>query len=148
MPKKILVIEDEATQVLLLTTRLREERFEAIAAMTGEEGLRKAVEEHPDLILLDIILPGMSGIELCQQLKERADTKKIPIILVTASGMRDIASRCKVFGAEACLVKPYHPQELLACIQRVFEAPPAQDEAIAAASSSHPTSKPSSRRAR
>lgn len=120
MAKRVLIIEDEATQVLLLKSRLQEHGFEVSTAMSGEEGLEKAVAERPDLVLLDIILPRMSGVEVSQRLEELPETKEIPVILVTASRTKDLEERCKTFGADGCLIKPYTVPELLEKISRVL----------------------------
>ncbi len=118
--RKILIIEDEAAQVLLVRSRLEEAGFDVLSAMNGEDGLRKAKHERPDLILLDIVLPGMDGVQVCDQLKQDPATQRIPVIMLTASGMRNLEERCKVFGADACLVKPYRPSELLEKIGTVL----------------------------
>ncbi|MBI3458040.1 MAG: response regulator [Candidatus Rokubacteria bacterium] len=120
LAKKVLIVEDEATQALFLTSRLSAHGFQVCSAMNGDEGLRKAFAERPDLILMDIILPGMSGVELCQRLKEAPETRHIPIILVTASGMSNLEARCRVFGVDACVVKPYEMPELLEKIQQLL----------------------------
>ena len=121
--RKILIIEDEAAQVLLVRSRLEEAGYAVLSAMNGEEGLRKAREERPDLVLLDIVLPGMDGVQVCDQIKQDPATQQIPVIMLTASGMRNLEERCKVFGADACLVKPYRPTELLQKISSILLAP-------------------------
>lgn len=115
------MIEDEAIQVLMLQLRLKEEGFEVVAAMEGEDGLRKATEERPDLILLDIVLPGMSGIDVCIALKDDPRTKKIPVLLLTASAMRGLEDRAKTFGVKGCLIKPYAMNDLLEKIGAIFQ---------------------------
>ena len=126
--KKILVVEDEATQVLLLQLRLTEQGFTVVCAMDGKEGLRKAAEEKPDLILLDVVLPGMSGIDVCIALKEDPRTQPIPVMLLTASGMRDLEERCKAFGVEGCLIKPYSMSVLLEKINAILPSDPATQQ--------------------
>lgn len=123
--KKILVVEDEATQILLLQMRLKEEGFQVITAMNGKDGLRKASEELPDLVLLDVVLPGMSGIDVCIALQADPKTSDIPVLLLTASGMRDLEDRCKVFGVRGCLIKPYAMPNLLEKIHQILPADPA-----------------------
>jgi len=82
--KKILIIEDEKDIVELLSFNLTREGFDVISANTGEEGLQKAEKEIPDLILLDIMLPGLNGIDVCRSLKGNEQTLHIPIIMLTA----------------------------------------------------------------
>ena len=113
MAKRILIIEDEATQVLLLESRLKASGFEIFRAMSGEEGLEKARTVKPDLVLLDVILPGITGLEVSQRLREEEATKDIPVILVTASQMKDLEQRSKIFGITALLTKPYAFADLL-----------------------------------
>jgi two-component system alkaline phosphatase synthesis response regulator PhoP len=121
MAKKILVIEDEAAQVLLLRSRLEARGYQVMSAMNGRDGLRKALEERPDLILLDIVVPDMNGLVVCERIKQTRDIQHIPVILVTASGMKSLEERCKVFGADDCLIKPYQLTELLGKIQALLE---------------------------
>jgi len=113
MAKRILIIEDEATQVLLLESRLRASGFEIARAMSGEEGLEKARTLKPDLVLLDVILPGITGLEVSQRMREEEATRDIPVILVTASQMKDLETRSKIFGITALLTKPYAFADLL-----------------------------------
>ena len=120
MAKKILVIEDEAAQVLLLRSRLEARGFQVVSAMNGRDGLRKASEERPDLILLDIVVPDMNGLMVCERIKQTPEIQHIPVILVTASGMKSLEERCKVFGADGCLIKPYQLTELLTKIQTLL----------------------------
>ncbi|MHB8931400.1 MAG: response regulator, partial [Melioribacteraceae bacterium] len=82
--KKILIIDDYPDNVFLLQDRLEKEGFEVIKAYHGETGIQKAIEEKPDLILLDIMMPDISGFEVCKILTANQETKLIPIILLTA----------------------------------------------------------------
>ncbi len=127
MLKKILIIEDEATQLLLLQTRFAGRGFTVFTASNGEDGFRKAVAEKPDLILMDMLLPGMTGLEVCQRLQELPETRPIPVLLVTASGMRDLEDRCKQFGIAGCLMKPYQLSELFQKIETIF---PSQQNSV------------------
>ena len=122
MPKKILVIEDDPAQVLMLQLRLKEEGFEVLSATDGKEGLRQAAEQTPDLVLLDVVLPGMSGIDVCIALKDDPRTKEIPVLLLTASAMRGLEDRVKTFGVAGCLVKPYEMSQLLEMIGGILHA--------------------------
>lgn len=106
--KTILVIEDEATQVLLLTLHLQERGYRVLSALDGEEGLRKAIEERPDLIVLDLVLPGLSGLEVHRQLQAHEATREIPVLVVTASRLRHVLAERGVAASGHCLSKPYH----------------------------------------
>ena len=82
--KKILVIDDQPGNVFLLQDRLNREGFKVITAYDGESGIKKTIEEEPDLILLDVMMPGMDGFQTCSEISSNEETKSIPIILVTA----------------------------------------------------------------
>ncbi len=120
--RKILIIEDEAAQVLLIRSRLEAAGFAVISAMNGEEGLQKARQQRPDLVLLDIVLPGLDGVQVCDRIKQDPQTQQIPVILLTASGMKNLEERCRVFGADGCLVKPYRSEDLLQKIHSLLPA--------------------------
>jgi CheY-like chemotaxis protein len=76
--KKILVVDDSRTALFMVTTILRKERYELVTACDGEQALEMAAAEHPDLILMDVIMPRKTGFEACRELKRREDTKAIP----------------------------------------------------------------------
>lgn len=103
--KKILFIEDEESLQKTVTDTLAKEDFEIVSALDGENGFRLAKEEHPDLILLDLRLPEMGGIEVLEKLKKDEDTKDIPVIILTnVEEMREI-QRAIDLGATTYLVK-------------------------------------------
>lgn len=111
--KKILFVEDEAELIMLMKTRLEANGYEVVSAMDGEEGLKKVYEEKPDLVLLDLIMPKMNGLEVCRRLKNDPATKDIPVLVVTAAGLKDLDEQCKSACADGYVKKPYDPQELL-----------------------------------
>jgi two-component system NtrC family sensor kinase len=110
----ILVIDDSSAIVLLISTILKEDQYNVITAFTGEEGLDKAIEHKPDLIVLDVMMPGMDGFETCVSLKADSVTKDIPVIIVTA--VNDTPSKVSGLkaGASDYLTKPFNAHELLA----------------------------------
>ena len=114
--KKILVIDDYPDNVFLLKERLERENFTVVKAFDGETGIQTAIEEQPDLILLDIMLPGMSGFEVCKELTSRAETKSIPIILLTALIEADSIKQGLQVGAYDYIKKPFNKTELIARI--------------------------------
>jgi DNA-binding response OmpR family regulator len=83
MPKDVLLVEDSLTQAAQIKATLEGLGFLVRVAYDGPEGLREVMEKHPDLIVLDVKLPGMDGFQICRRLKRSADTKKIPIIMLT-----------------------------------------------------------------
>jgi CheY-like chemotaxis protein len=119
--KRILFVEDEPDQVMMISLRLAKNGYEVISSTDGEEGLKKAVAEQPDLILLDVIMPGIDGLEVCRRLKKDPATRHIPVISTTAAGVDDIEHQCFAAGADDCVRKPYDSSELLAKIQRFLE---------------------------
>lgn len=114
--KKILVIDDLPDNVFLLQDRLEKEGFEVIKAYDGKMGLIKAEEEKPDLILLDIMLPDISGFEVCKKLSTQESTKLIPIILLTALTEAENTKAGLQAGAFDYVKKPFNRIELLARI--------------------------------
>ena len=119
--KRILHIEDEQDQIILVKALLERRGYEIILAEDGEEGLNKARADKPDLILLDVFLPKGSGFDVCRQLKAAAETKDIPIIMVTGSGDKHIEDQCKNIGAAGCVIKPYAAEELISEIEKVLK---------------------------
>jgi two-component system, sensor histidine kinase and response regulator len=114
--KKILVVDDQPDNVFILQDRLKRAGFEVIAAYEGETGIQKTIEEKPDLILLDIMMPDISGFDVCRKLVANEETKNIPIILVTAlTDAEDIKEGFDA-GAFDYIKKPFNRDEMLARI--------------------------------
>ena len=135
MPKdKILIIEDEEDVIELIRYNLVKEGYQVISAVSGEKGLDIALESQPNLILLDLMLPGLDGLEICRILKKNQKTDNIPIIMVTAKGGEaDIVAGLEL-GADDFIPKPFSPRVLLARIKavlrRVSVKPPGDKEVI------------------
>lgn len=117
---KILVVEDEEAQIELLTYNLNAEGYEVLQARDGEEGLLLAVEEIPDLIVLDWMLPQVSGIEVCRQLRQKSETKSVPIIMLTARSEENDRIRGLDTGADDYISKPYSVNELIARVRALL----------------------------
>lgn len=122
---KILLIEDEPSQVELIHYNLNAEGYEVLVAVDGEEGLELALEEIPDLILLDWMLPKVSGIEVCRQLRRSKITREIPIIMLTARSEESDKIRGLDIGADDYITKPYSIKELLARVRATMRRPSA-----------------------
>jgi len=120
MKALILIIEDEPPQAEMLRYNLEKENFRVAVATDGENGLLLAEEELPDLIVLDWMLPKLSGIEVCRRLRAGKETRRIPIIMVTARGEEDDRIRGLDTGADDYIVKPYSPSEMIARIRAVL----------------------------
>lgn len=121
MSDKILIVEDEIDTLNLAKMILEGEGFDIIAASNGEEGLKKVINEWPDLILSDLVMPIKSGIELCNALKSNPRTKLIPIIIFTVLG-RDVDKKlCEDAGADGHLIKPFTHNSLISKINKQLE---------------------------
>jgi two-component system, OmpR family, response regulator len=116
----ILVVEDEAALVTLLRYNLEREGFEVIEARDGEEALLLAKERRPDLVLLDWMLPLVSGIEVCRQLRRLPETRAVPVVMLTARGEEADKVRGLDSGADDYVTKPFSPRELLARVRAVL----------------------------
>jgi two-component system phosphate regulon response regulator PhoB len=116
----ILVVEDEDAILTMLRYNLEKEGFRVYTASDGEEGLLKVKEKRPDLLLLDWMLPSMSGIEVCRQLRRDINTRNIPVIMLSARGEEEDRIRGLDCGADDYLTKPFSPSELVARIRAVL----------------------------
>lgn len=124
--KKILIVDDQPDNVFILQDRLEHEGFDVLTAYDGPSGLKKAKDEKPQLILLDVMMPGMSGFEVCQKLTDDDETKHIPIILLTAlTGPEDIKEGLQA-GAYDYIKKPFNRIELIARINSALRFSEAQ----------------------
>jgi len=112
--QRILVIEDDPDIVELLQYNLEREGFEVCIAKTGEEGKAKAIECQPSLILLDLMLPRTSGLDVCRDLRSREDTRRTPLIMVTAKGEESDVVLGLELGADDYVTKPFSVKELIA----------------------------------
>lgn len=120
MAKNVLIIEDEQTLVNNLADKLRAEGFEVSTAMDGETGWDKVRSEKPDLIVLDIMLPGLDGLSLCRMVRNETSTMHIPIIMLTARGTEVDKIVGLESGADDYIVKPFGLGEFLARVRAVM----------------------------
>lgn len=116
----ILVVEDETPLVTLLRYNLEEAGFEVVEATDGEEALISVRERRPDLVVLDWMLPAVSGIEVCRQLRRRPETRDVPVIMLTARTEETDRIRGLDGGADDYVTKPFSPKELIARIRAVL----------------------------
>lgn len=123
--KKVLSIEDDAFLSSLVSGKLIETGFSVITASTGKDGLAKAALEHPDLILLDIMLPDMGGFEILEHLKGDPVTKDIPVIILSNLGGRDEIEKGIALGASSYLIKSnILPHEVAEMVQSQISSTP------------------------
>jgi len=127
---KVLVIEDEADIQEVIAYNLKREGFAVVTCGDGAEGLELARELAPGLLLLDLMLPGLDGLEICRRLRQDPITRDIPIIMVTAKGEEsDVVIGLSV-GADDYIIKPFSPRELLARVRAVLRRGAPRDEAV------------------
>jgi len=110
--KRILLVDDNQDILQVISRRLQSWGYETFTADSGEEGLRIAEEQRPDLIILDIMMPKMKGRDVCARLKANPKTQQIPVIFLTALGLADHVKAGMDVGAEDYIVKPFQPSEL------------------------------------
>lgn len=116
----VLIVEDDPDILELLQYNLQRDGFRTIVARTGEDGIRLAAADRPDLILLDLMLPGVQGHEVCRVLRQQPRTRATPIIMVTAKGEESDVVLGLERGADDYVIKPFGPQELIARIRAVL----------------------------
>ena len=117
---KIVVIEDEPDIVEVMSYNLKREGYQVASAMRGDEGLNLVRNQSPSLVILDLMLPGMDGLSVCQQIKSDPITRDIPIIIVSAKGEESDVVIGLGMGADDYLGKPFGPRELLARVKAVL----------------------------
>ncbi len=114
--KTVMVVEDSITDMELLTLYLKKEGFLVVQATSGEEAQAKLEQQKPDLIILDVILPGQSGFQLCRKLKSAPQTQMVPIVLCSTKNTEVDKQWGKMGGADAYLTKPVDQSQLMEMI--------------------------------
>jgi DNA-binding response OmpR family regulator len=120
MAKKILVVDDDKNIAQFLVTILRGNGYEVVTAMDGTQAVMRAHREKPDLILLDIMMPGGDGFNVCDKLRLSANTSSIPIIVLSASEQIGIPTRARQAGACCFLKKPFDVDDLMARVGKAL----------------------------
>jgi len=119
--KKILIVDDEEQFLMMMTIRLEANGYEVITASDGREGLMKAKSESPNLILLDVMMPEMDGLEVCNLLKNDKQYSGIPIIICTGMAEKVDSESCNNVGADAYISKPFDHNILLSKIEELLK---------------------------
>lgn len=119
-PKKILIVEDEQDIAQLLKHYLEKDGFHVCLATTGLEALKLVVSEHPDLVILDLMLPHLNGLEVCKTLRHKPETALLPIIMLTAKNEESDTVVGLELGADDYVTKPFSPKTLVARIKSLF----------------------------
>jgi len=120
MKKKILIVEDEEDILYFAKIRLNEADYEALVAKNAREAMDLVVKQKPDLILLDLLLPGERGEEFCKKLKSDEKLKNVPVILFTATANK-IRDKIKETGADDGIMKPFDPKALIKKIEKFIK---------------------------
>lgn len=120
-PKKILIVEDDPDQVEALAFRLRQQGYSVFNALNGADGIQRAHDERPDLVLLDLSLPDQEGLDVCAKLADDPVTCGTPVIVVSGQDRPDIVRQTRAAGCEFYVRKPYDPNALLALIEAALD---------------------------
>ncbi len=120
MKETILIVEDEKDIVKMLEYNLKKEGFKILSARNGEDALDLVIKQHPDLVILDLMLPGMDGLEVCKNLKGDVKTAFTPVIMLTAKSQESDKIVGLELGADDYMTKPFSPRELIARIKAVL----------------------------
>jgi DNA-binding response OmpR family regulator len=123
MKARILLVDDEPDVVKVVSKRLETEGFEVLVAPTGKEALAKAPAERPDAIILDVMLPEISGFEVCAKLKQDARTRQIPIIIYTGKGRQGDEQLCRELGADGYVPKGAGTSALVEQVHALLQRP-------------------------
>ena len=126
---RVLVIDDEPDVLLLCRVNLQHAGHEVLEAPDGERGLAVALDETPDAVVLDLMLPGLDGYGVLTALRERTETKDIPVLVLTAKAQREDRVRCWEQGASEYMTKPFSPAALSSALDRLMEMSPEQLDA-------------------
>ena len=121
MTQKILIVDDEPNIVVPLQFLMERNGYETVVAQSGEEALEAIAKENPDLILLDIMLPGIDGFEVCEIVKLKPEWKTIKIIFLTAKGRDVDIAKGMVLGADDYITKPFSNKQIVECVQKLLE---------------------------
>lgn len=115
----ILIVEDTPSEMELMSHYLQESGYSVITAVTAKAAMNQVVERKPDIIITDVVMPGMSGFELCRNLKKQPGTENVPIIICTSKSQEIDRLWAMKQGADAYLTKPYTREQLLRAVKSV-----------------------------
>jgi CheY-like chemotaxis protein len=118
--KRILACDDDPLILRLLQVNLEIEDYDVLLAHDGQEAVEVATAEHPDLIILDIMMPRMDGHEACRRIKAAEETKDIPVVFLSAKAQQEDIEEGTALGASAYLTKPFEPDQLVEVIERLL----------------------------
>jgi twitching motility two-component system response regulator PilH len=119
-PPRILVVDDSWTELALMAAPLKEQGYEVITASDGEEAIDKVVSTSPDCVVLDIVMPGQNGFQVCRRIKQTPQGHNIPVIFVSTKNTSLDKQWAYQQGAAAYLTKPFRGDDLVACIRQMI----------------------------
>lgn len=122
MTKKVLIVDDEKNIAISVQFLMKREGFEVLVAHDGEEGLTKIRSEHPDLVLLDVMMPKLDGFEVCKAVRSDPELADIRIIMLTAKGRDAEKEKGISLGADAYMAKPFSTSELVDKVNEILKA--------------------------
>lgn len=122
MPRKILAVDDEKHIVKLVQANLVRHGYDVVTAYDGKEALQKVTDEHPDLVILDVMMPFMDGFEVLQTMRRNKSTRDIPVIMLTAKTQDTDIFKGWQSGVDCYLTKPFNPMELVSFVKRIFKS--------------------------
>ncbi|HOF88429.1 MAG TPA: response regulator [Armatimonadota bacterium] len=128
MPKKILAVDDERHIVRLIQVNLERAGYTVITAYDGREALQKIEAENPDLVVLDVMMPYMDGLETLKRIRANPATRALPVIMLTAKAQDQDVFQGYSHGVDIYLTKPFNPIELLTFIKRIFSEQESDDD--------------------
>lgn len=117
--KRILIADDDPVILRLIQVNLELEGYEVLTANNGEEAVIKATADHPDLVILDIMMPRLDGYQTCERLKASAETRDIPVVFLSAKAQQTDIDKGRSYGVQDYLTKPFDPSELLEVVERL-----------------------------
>ena len=120
MNKNILIIEDDPSTLRFVEYTLQQEGLQVFTARNGLDGLKSAQTQQPDLIILDIMLPGLDGYEVCHRLRQKAETASIPVLILSAKARQEDKDMGMRVGADDYLTKPVDPSEIVTKVQALL----------------------------
>ncbi len=126
---RVLVVDDDPSILKILKANLEARGYQVLAALEGEEALRRAEKEKPDLIILDIVMPGIDGFAVCRKIRKWSS---VPILMLSARERENDKEKCEDCGANDYLTKPFSLRELLSRIQAILRRTQASDQTVQA----------------
>ena len=123
MPPKILIVDDEPNIVVPLQFLMEQNGYQTLVAQSGEEALEAISKEEPDLVLLDIMLPGIDGFEVCEIVRLKPEWRHIRIIFLTAKGRDVDIAKGMVLGADEYITKPFSNQQIIDAVTKLLQKP-------------------------